>query len=91
MLPMFCGCYVTTVVMVADVGSVALILLVTKLADIPVFVLVAIITKDINIHWLLRLCEHTRSIFICGYFLSFYLFDLREWKGCFDFQIVFQT
>ena len=47
---MFCGCYVTTVVMVVDVASDALVLLVTKLADIPVFVLVAIITKDINVH-----------------------------------------
>jgi hypothetical protein len=70
MLPMFCGCYVTTVVMVADVTSDALVLLVTKLADIPVFILVAIITEDINVHWLLPLCEHTRSDFLCGYFLS---------------------
>jgi len=56
--------------MVADVASDALVLLVTKLADIPVFFLVAIITKDINVHWLLRLSEHTRSVSLCGYFLS---------------------
>jgi hypothetical protein len=70
MLPMFCGCCITTAVMVADVASDDLHLLVTKLTDIPVFILVAIITKDINIHGLLCLCEHTRSVFLCGYFLS---------------------
>ena len=70
MLRMFCGCCVTTVVMVADVASDVLVLLVTKLSDIPVLILVAIITKDINVHWLLHLCEHTRSVFLCGYFVS---------------------
>jgi len=48
MLPMFCGCCVTTVVMFADVASDVSVGLVTKLADIPVFILVAIITKDNN-------------------------------------------
>jgi hypothetical protein len=60
---------VITTVMVAGVASKFLLPLVTKLADIPVVIFATIVTNIINIHWLLCLCEHTRSVLLFGYFL----------------------
>jgi hypothetical protein len=60
--------------MVADAACDALLLLLTKLANIPVVIFAASITKHISVHWLLYLGEHTKKCFSLWIFPNLFIY-----------------